>query len=751
MEAINLDLLPGAIPPIVHVSQGDVGRKFAISIYDDTGAAYTLTGKNISIVGHKEDNNIFQYDISSSAISNNTVTITTEEQMTTTAGKVLCEIRIEYDGTKLGTCNFVMDVEQGPADLGIVSKSTLYFIDVLFEKVQEYNDAAAASAATAAQKANEAANSATSAASSARSADSSATAALNSARDAATNASTASYYMSEAQKYSENANNSANNASSSADEASVSANDAADSASSASNYMSSARQYSEAAGNSATNAASSANLANAHANNAATSATNAESSAQSAAEKADNALSSANNAANSASSANTSATNAAKSASAATTSATNAESSAQSATEKANNASSSATNAANSASAANTSANNAAKSATAAANSATNAKSSEQVATEKANNASSSATNASKSASDASTNANNAANSASAANTSATNAATSATAAAKSSKDASAKASAANESAINAASSKDAAATSATAAEAAKNRIENMTVSAQSVPYTSQAEVTKSIVNDVVNLDFKIPKGQPMSGHEVVANPAGSATGGDLTKLDIDGTVYNVSGIPDYSQASDGDVLTKTAQGPAWSAPSGGGSIELPRFEDVNVYGKHDDPKYIYTTHMYWLKGDGTNVGDTFVAMVEYTPENSDQLICPLWYYQYSETITKRRISDAKYESLFRVVSIPNEDTIYDVVRELYTSTPSNICIGSTLYNNAKKDIAFSPFGTPKVGKYYDKSTSSYKFAYYIGGVLHYSYPDIAKNLYLNRLGICANLNIFDV
>lgn len=735
MEAINLDLLPGAIPPIVHVSQGDVGRKFVISIYDDTGAAYSLTGKNISIVGHKEDGNVFQYNISSSAVSNNTVTITTEEQMTTTAGKVICEIRIEYDGTKLGTCNFVMDVEQGPADLGIVSKSTLYFIDVLFEKAKEYTDAAAASAATASQKATEAANSATNAASSARSADSSATAALNSARDAATYASNASYYMSEAQQYSETAKSAANNASSSADEASVSANDAADSASSASNYMSSARQYSEAAGNSATNAASSANVANAHATNAATSAANAESSEQSAREKADTALSSANNAANSASSASTSANNAATSATAAAKSATAAESSEQVATEKANIASTSATNAAKSASAASTSANNAAASANAAATSETNAESSEQIATEKANTASTSATNA--------------ANSASAASTSETNAAKSATAAAKSSEDASAKASAANQSAINAASSKDSAATSATAAEAAKNRIENMTVSAQSVPYTSQAEVTKSIVNDVVNLDFKIPKGQPMSGHEVVANPAGSATGGDLTKLDIDGTVYNVSGIPDYSQASDGDVLTKTAQGPAWSAPSGGGgSIELPKFESVRAYGQFDNPKYTYTSHMYWLKGDGTNVGDIFVAMVEYIPESSDQLECPLYNTKNNKV---QRISNTKYQSLFNFIQIPRENNAEGIINKLCMNTPSNICIGSTLYNSfATNKFVFSPIGTPVLGNYFDQSNYSIKFAYYIGGVVQSTNVNIENNIVLDNLGIMANINIFD-
>jgi hypothetical protein len=450
MEAINLDLLPGAMPPIVHVSQGDVGRQFQISIYDDTGAAYSLTGKTLSIVGHKGDGNVFQYAIPSSAISGNTVTITTEEQMTPAAGKALCEIRIEQSGTKLGTCNFVMDVEQGPADMGSLSISALYLIDALFEQAETDIAAASAAATTATQKASEAAASAASAASS--------LAQIGDAVDVATAKATA----------------------------------AANSAS--------------AAATSETNAASSASTASTAATNASNSATAADTSATAAATSASAASSSASSASTYADAADTSADAAADYASAAS------------------------------------------QSATAAATSASNASTSETNAASSAITASTSATNAATSESNAATSETNAASSASAASTSATNAADSATAAAS----------------------------SATAAEAAKDEIEDMTVTAESVAYTSPAEVTKSIVQGVVNLDFKIPRGQPTSGHDVEANPSGSATGGDITKLGIDGTVYNISGLPDYSQASQNDVLTIGQSGPEWAAPSGGGGAVIP-------------------------------------------------------------------------------------------------------------------------------------------------------------------------------
>lgn len=422
MEAINLDLLPGAMPPIVHVSQGDVGRQFKIAIYDDTGAAYSLTGKTLSIVGHKGDGNVFQYAIPSSAISGNEVTITTEEQMTPAAGKALCEIRIEQNGTKLGTANFVMDVEQGPADMGSLSISALYLIDALFERAQEDIDVVTAAVATATQKASEASSSATAAAGSASSAATEAGNAASSAT-AAANSATA-------------AHNSANDADTAKSGCIIARNDC-QSAEERATYQATA------AANSATAAASSATAASGYADAADTS--------------ADNAADYATAASSSASAAATSATNASASETAAGTSETNA-----------------------------------AASATAASGSATSAATSES-------NAATSETNAASSASAASASATSASNSASAA------------------------------------------ANSATAAAASESKIANMTVSSQSVAYTQSAEVTKTEVGGVYNLDFKIPRGEPTSGHDVEANPTGAATG-DLTKLSIDGTIYNLAG-----------------------------------------------------------------------------------------------------------------------------------------------------------------------------------------------------------------
>lgn len=464
MEAINLDLLPGAMPPIVHVSQGDVGRQFQISIYDDTGAAYSLTGKTLSIVGHKGDGNVFQYAIPSSAISGNTVTITTEEQMTPAAGKALCEIRIEQSGTKLGTCNFIMDVEQGPADMGSLSISALYMIDALFEQAETDIATASAAAATATQKASEAAASAASAATS-----------LSQIGDAV-------------------------------DVATAKATAAANSAS--------------AAATSETNAASSASTASTAATNAGNSATAADLSATAAA---------------------TSASTASTAASNASTYATAADASADAASGYADAASASAT-------AASTSASNAAASETAAGTSETNAAASET-------NAAASEANAA---------------------TSETNAAASETAAAGSA---------------------SAAATSATNAAASEAKIANMTVSSQSVAYTQSAEVTKTEVGGVYNLDFKIPRGEPTSGHDVEANPSGSATGGDITKLGIDGTIYNISGLPDYSQASQNDVLTIGQSGPEWAPPTGGGGAVIPVTPKPNglIWEIYNQDIYIYS------------------------------------------------------------------------------------------------------------------------------------------------------------
>lgn len=525
MEAINLDLLPGAMPPIVHVSQGDVGRQFKIAIYDDTGAAYSLTGKTLSIVGHKGDGNVFQYAIPSSAISGNEVTITTEKQMTPAAGKALCEIRIEQNGTKLGTCNFVMDVEQGPADMGSLSISALYLIDALFQEATADVEASAASAAAAANSATAAANSATAAAGSATTATTKAGNAADSAT-AAANSATAAY-------------NSANDAENAKSSCVIARNDcrAAEER---------ANHYADAATNSATAAANSATAASGYAD-----------------------------------AADTSADNAADYATAASGSATAAATSA-------NNASASET-------AAETAETNAAASATAAAGSASNAATSE---------------------SNASTSETNAANSATAASGSATNAANSATAAAN----------------------------SATAAAASESKITNMTVSSQSVPYTQSAEVTKTEVGGVYNLDFKIPRGEPTSGHDVEANPSGVATG-DLTKLGIDGTIYNI-------------------------ASGGGGANILPTFLNASSVKSGAT----FSSVVEWLTGGSGQADSEFIWIYYYNNTNANKF--PFLRTQPGQPEQPAKELDIDFDSL--QVIIP-QSSITEKIHAVTSRIPCNI------------------------------------------------------------------------
>ena len=112
MQTIKLNLIPGGVLPVVNVSQYDVGRHFAIQIYEGA-ASYDLTGKSVQIRGTKPDGNGFAYDSTDGVISvsGSTVTVSTVQQMTAVGGDTTVELRITASGVVLGTLNFVLMVE----------------------------------------------------------------------------------------------------------------------------------------------------------------------------------------------------------------------------------------------------------------------------------------------------------------------------------------------------------------------------------------------------------------------------------------------------------------------------------------------------------------------------------------------------------------------------------------------------------------------------------------------------------------
>lgn len=180
-----LDVSPGGIPPIIHLSQYDkLTRTIVFNLIDDTGTYYISSGAIATVRGTKPDKTGFEYE---GIISGNTVTVNVQDQMTVCAGRIPCEIRISgFDGSVLGTANFLLDIEPAALlDNTTISETELPLIEQAAEAVaptlaaaKEAKTYASEASGYATQSKNSAAaasESETNAADSAKSADESAT------------------------------------------------------------------------------------------------------------------------------------------------------------------------------------------------------------------------------------------------------------------------------------------------------------------------------------------------------------------------------------------------------------------------------------------------------------------------------------------------------------------------------------------------------------------------------------------------
>ena len=123
---IELDVSPGGIAPVIHVSQYDTGsRTLQFNLIATAGDLILPTGTKAEIRGTKPDGNGFSYD---ALINGKTVTADVTEQMTAAAGKAVCEIVLytgmparedaeaSSDFTQLCTANFILFVERAALD-----------------------------------------------------------------------------------------------------------------------------------------------------------------------------------------------------------------------------------------------------------------------------------------------------------------------------------------------------------------------------------------------------------------------------------------------------------------------------------------------------------------------------------------------------------------------------------------------------------------------------------------------------------
>ena len=123
---IELDVSPGGIAPVIHVSQYDTGsRTLQFNLIATAGDLILPNGIHAEIRGTKPDGNGFSYIC---PINGKTVTADVTEQMTAAAGKAICEVVLytgtpatedtpaSNDYTQLCTANFILFVERAALD-----------------------------------------------------------------------------------------------------------------------------------------------------------------------------------------------------------------------------------------------------------------------------------------------------------------------------------------------------------------------------------------------------------------------------------------------------------------------------------------------------------------------------------------------------------------------------------------------------------------------------------------------------------
>lgn len=118
-QEITLDVVPSKEKPVVHADQFDhLGRVIRLNLVQN-GEQYTLPDAvSCQISGIKPSSTVFDYDgreLDRNICTKGTtyVDFPIQEQMVTVAGKVLCGLTIWWEETRIGTLNFIIDVQQG--------------------------------------------------------------------------------------------------------------------------------------------------------------------------------------------------------------------------------------------------------------------------------------------------------------------------------------------------------------------------------------------------------------------------------------------------------------------------------------------------------------------------------------------------------------------------------------------------------------------------------------------------------------
>ena len=128
-QTLNLNLISSGVPPVIHVSQYDNQvNALTFKIFNGNAPFTIPSNAAVLINGVKPDKNVFSF--AAASYSGNTAICNCEQQMTALPGVVVCELRIRTASEIIGTCNFVLAVEEAPLhDDSVISETMIPLIE----------------------------------------------------------------------------------------------------------------------------------------------------------------------------------------------------------------------------------------------------------------------------------------------------------------------------------------------------------------------------------------------------------------------------------------------------------------------------------------------------------------------------------------------------------------------------------------------------------------------------------------------
>ncbi len=123
----DLDVVPGSVPVVVHVSQYDDDVRIIFNLYASTGVLNIEQNSTVAIRGTKPDGNGISVECT---LDGSAVTVDLTQQMTAVAGYAIFELTLYQNNHEMNTANFILDVERAAFD-----KDTLASDSVIRELV----------------------------------------------------------------------------------------------------------------------------------------------------------------------------------------------------------------------------------------------------------------------------------------------------------------------------------------------------------------------------------------------------------------------------------------------------------------------------------------------------------------------------------------------------------------------------------------------------------------------------------------